>query len=92
MHKNKKTGRGQTLLHATVCVHIFSSAVQIKPQKTKTKALISAQMEDGCSQESCECLHLLRSTAQQCPGVGDLVTMGMRQTLLSLLRLCGKGN
>lgn len=49
-------------------------------------------MEDRCSQESCECLHPLKSTAQQCPGVGDLVTMGMRQTLLSPLRLSGKGN
>lgn len=49
-------------------------------------------MEDGCLQESCERLHLLRSAAQQCLGVGDLVTMGMRQTLLSPLQLSGRGN
>lgn len=45
-------------------------------------------MEDG----SCGRLRLLRSTAQQRPGAGDLVTMGMRQTLLSPPRLSGRGN
>lgn len=56
-----------SLLRAVWCGHKCASLGPEVLIKTQTKMIAA-----GSAEEACECLSVLRSTASQCPGVGEI--------------------